>query len=417
MTEFLRRGRVVRVSLITTSAASALFASLALSADALAAGGAPQNLPARAATETDVYLLVTFVVLALLFSFLCSIAEAALLSITPSFVAGLQEQAPERAALIKRLKHDQVDRSLAAILTLNTIAHTVGAIGSGAKATLVFGSAWFGLFSAIMTLAILFLSEIIPKTLGAVHWRRLAYPTALFVKGLITVLYPLIWISERLTRAVSGGKSAHVFNREEFLAMSEVGQRAGKIDDQELWIMRHLFRLRSMTAEDVMTPRTVIVGFPEDATVAHGVELDPPYSRLPIYRNSFDEVTGFVLKDDFLRLQAEGKSDTPLHELKRPVLRVPWSVTLSVLLQRFLDQGEHIAVVIDEHGGTDGIVTLEDVLETLLGTEIMDEADTAADLRAVARGKFVKRAEELGFDVPPHPDEEETEVDLEKTEE
>ncbi len=404
--------------LIIIGVAAGTLALLTLAPLAFAADGAPASgLPIRVATDTDVGLLIFFVLAALIFSFMCSVTEAVLLSITPSFIAGLRENHPDRAVLLKRIKQDKVDQSLAAILTLNTMANTVGAIGAGAKATIVFGSAWFGVFSAVMTLLILFVAEIIPKTLGALHWRKIAYPAALFVRALILMLYPLIWVSERLTRLLAGGKGAHVFNREEFLAMSEVGQRAGKIDDQELWIMRHLFRLRSMTAEDVMTPRTVIVGFPEDATVADGVTLDPPYSRLPIYRNSFDEVTGFVLKDDFLKLQAEGKSATPLHALKRSVLRVPWSVTLSVLLQRFLDQGEHIAVVIDEHGGTDGIVTLEDVLETLLGTEIMDEADTAADLRAVARGKFVKRAEELGFDVPPHPDEEEAEVDAGKTDE
>lgn len=415
MTAIIRqRGeRSVLAFLPIIPVAGLLFTSIACAADGSPAAGAV----IRQATDNDVALLVFFVMSALVFSFLCSVTEAVLLSMTPSFIAGLRETHPERGALLKRIKQDKVDQSLAAILTLNTMANTVGAIGAGAKATIVFGSAWFGLFSALMTLAILFMAEIIPKTLGALHWRKLAYPAALFVRALILMLYPLIWVSERLTRLLAGGKGTHVFNREEFLAMSEVGQRAGKIDDQELWIMRHLFRLRSMTAENVMTPRTVIVGFPEDATVADGVALDPPYSRLPIYRNSFDEVTGFVLKDEFLRLQAEGKSATPLHQLKRPVLRVPWSVTLSVLLQRFLDQGEHIAVVIDEHGGTDGIVTLEDVLETLLGTEIMDEADTAADLRAVARGKFIERAEELGFDVPPDPDEAAAELDTEKSDE
>jgi CBS domain containing-hemolysin-like protein len=200
-----------------------------------------------------VILLITYVLLALVFSFVCSIAEAVLLSITPSYIAALHEQSPKRAALLKRLKQDNVDQSLAAILTLNTIAHTVGAIGSGAKATAVFGSAWFGLFSAVMTLLILFVSEIVPKTLGAVYWRRLAGPTASFVRGLILVLYPLIWISEKLTQLIAGGRKVHAFSREEFVAMAGVGEKAGAIDENESWIIRNLFRLKSLKATDVMT--------------------------------------------------------------------------------------------------------------------------------------------------------------------
>ena len=165
-------------------------------------------------SQRDVILLITYILMALVFSFLCSVAEAVLLSITPSYIAELQGRKPKLAALLKKLKQDNVDKSLAAILTLNTIAHTVGAIGSGSKATVVFGSAWFGLFSALMTLMILFLSEIIPKTIGALYWRSLAGLTAQFVQILIWVLYPLIWISEFLTRLVARGKTTHVFSRE-----------------------------------------------------------------------------------------------------------------------------------------------------------------------------------------------------------
>ena len=182
------------------------------------------------------------------------------MSITPSYIAGLRDKKPKLAALLKRLKQENVDQSLAAILTLNTIAHTVGAIGSGAKATVVFGSAWFGLFSALMTLMILFLSEIIPKTIGAVYWRNLAGLTAQFVRGLIWSLYPLIWVSEALTRLIARRKSAHAFSREEFIAMAGIGERAGKIDPRESRIIRNLFRLDSLTAGDIMTPRTVISG-------------------------------------------------------------------------------------------------------------------------------------------------------------
>ena len=182
-------------------------------------------------TNTDVVLLVVFVLLALIVSFLCSVAEAVLLSITPSYIARLREVKPKLAKLLKRLKQDNVDQSLAAILTLNTIAHTVGAVGSGAKAAVVFGSVWVGMFSAVMTLMILFLSEIIPKTLGAVFWRKLSGVTAIFVRGLILTLYPLIKISEALTRLIARRKNLHVFSREEFIAMARIGEQAGQISD------------------------------------------------------------------------------------------------------------------------------------------------------------------------------------------
>ena len=181
-------------------------------------------------TNTDVVLLVVFVLLALIVSFLCSVAEAVLLSITPSYIARLREVKPKLAKLLKRLKQDNVDQSLAAILTLNTIAHTVGAVGSGAKAAVVFGSVWVGMFSAVMTLMILFLSEIIPKTLGAVFWRKLTGVTAIFVRGLILGLYPLIKISEGLTRLIARRKDLHLFSRDEFIAMAGIGEQAGQID-------------------------------------------------------------------------------------------------------------------------------------------------------------------------------------------
>ncbi|HUF10344.1 MAG TPA: CNNM domain-containing protein, partial [Rhodothermales bacterium] len=206
-----------------------------------------------------VVMLILYVSLALVFSFLCSIAEAVLLSVTPSYIQSLRSTNPKRSALLKQLKHEKIDRSLAAILTLNTIAHTVGAIGAGAKATAVFGSAWFGLFSGVMTLAILFLSEIVPKTIGAVHWTQLVGPVATFVRGLIVALYPVVWISEVLTKMIAGGKVLHVFSREEFIAMALVGQETGQLHAKESRIIQNLFRFESLRVADIMTPRTVIM--------------------------------------------------------------------------------------------------------------------------------------------------------------
>lgn len=217
--------------------------------------------------NTDTLLLITYVLLAIGFSFLCSVAEAVLLSITPSYIEGQKEKRPKNAARLKRLKQDNVDQSLAAILTLNTIAHTAGAIGAGAKATVVFGSAWFGLFSAVMTLAILFFSEIIPKTIGAIYWSILVVPTVLFVQGLIVILYPIVWISEKLTKLISRGKAIHNFSRDEFIAMARLGNDSGHIHDNETRIIRNLFRYGSVKAMDVMTPRSVVFALAEGRTV------------------------------------------------------------------------------------------------------------------------------------------------------
>lgn len=371
-------------------------------------------------SQMDLFLLITYILMALIFSFLCSVAEAVLLSITPSFIAGLKESKPKLAATLKRLKQEKVDQSLAAILTLNTIAHTVGAIGSGAKATVVFGSAWFGLFSAVMTLMILFFSEIIPKTLGAVFWRSLAWPTAMFVRGLIIILYPLIRISEGLTHLVAGNKHAQIFNREEFIAMADIGKQAGEIDESESRIIRNLFRLGSLTSRDIMTPRTVISGLQKDLTVAQALEENPlnPFSRLPLFGKDLDDIVGFILKDDLLLAKAHDQDDVPLERLKREISTVTGEMPISTLLEYLLDNRQHIALILGEYGGTRGLVTLEDVVETLLGMEIVDELDTAEDMQTLARQQWEKRAKARGIDLDHpslNPPENETSISPEST--
>jgi len=366
-------------------------------------GSASPEAAAGGYTTADVVLLVTYVLLALVFSFLCSVAEAVLLSITPSYIAGLRESRPKRAALLQKLKQDNVDRSLAAILTLNTIAHTVGAIGSGAKATVVFGSAWFGLFSAVMTLLILFLSEIIPKTLGAVFWRHLAGVTAHFVRGLTLSLYPLIRVSEELTRWIARGKKVHVFNREEFVAMASLGEETGHLKRDESRILKNLFQLESLRAKDIMTPRTVMQALPQDLTVTQALDqgVSTAFSRFPLHGRSIDDVTGFVLKNDLLLAKAKAEGDVALASLRRDIETIAETMPLSDLLELFLGHRQHIALVVDEYGGTAGLVTLEDAVETLLGMEIVDEGDKAADMQTLARKQWAKRARALGLEIDP----------------
>lgn len=349
-------------------------------------------------TQADVILLVVYILLALLFSFACSVAEAVLLSITPSYVAGLKEKKPKLAATLKKLKQDNVDRSLAAILTLNTIAHTVGAIGSGAKAVVVFGNAWFGVFSAIMTLLILFLSEIIPKTLGAVYWRKLAKVTAVFVNGLIFLLYPLIIVSELLTKFISGGKGVHVFSRDEFVALADIGNKAGHIKDHESRILKNLFRADTLFAEHIMTPRTVVRSASRDLSVDELLadEKFNSFSRVPLFKDNVDDSSTFVLKDDVLLAKAQMKGESKLSEYEIPLKTVPAEMQIPALLDFFLNERVHICLVVGEYGGMLGVVTLEDVVETLLGMEIMDEKDHIENMQEYARKRWQQRAEKLG---------------------
>lgn len=349
----------------------------------------------------DVALLLTYVALALFFSFLCSVAEAVLLSITPSYIAELRERSPKQAERLHQLKSENIDRSLAAILTINTIAHTVGAIGAGSKATAVFGDALFGVFSAVMTLLILFLSEIVPKTIGAVHWRRLTGFTATYIRLLIVLTYPLIRVSEVLTRLISRGQKVHVFSREEFIAMSTIGQQSGQIDERESKIIRNLFRFKALTAEDIMTPRTVMVALQADTTVAQAYELRDriPFSRLPLYGRNRDDILGFVLFEDILLAHLRDHDADPVSTLRRDLLPVPASSTLTTLMDVLMKRHQHIAVVIGEFGETRGLVTLEDLVETLIGEEIMDEGDKVADLQAMARQLWHKRAKATGMSV------------------
>ena len=390
----------MRLSLKRSTWISAPVLSLVLDISAYAAGVEGSHEKSIEGMNVDGLLLITYILLALVFSFLCSIAESVLLSITPSYIQGQKEKRPKYAALLQRLKQDNVDRSLAAILTLNTIAHTVGAIGAGAKATVVFGSAWFGLFSAVMTLLILFISEIVPKTIGVIYWPKLVYPISFFVNTLIVILYPIVWISERLTKFISHGKDIHIFSRDEFIAMAQVGVEAGQIHSKESRMIRNLFRFESLKVADIMTPRIVISALAEDMKIIDSLKqvTHTPFSRLPLYRTHTDDITGFVLKDDVLIFTAQKRGDEKLKALKRKILAVPESVSLTALLERFLKDRQHIAIVVNEHGGTDGLVTLEDLIETLMGMEIMDETDDVEDMRALARKQWVERAKAMGLE-------------------
>ncbi len=389
-------------SFFLTSIPVALVFMILVSAAVFAAALPGESSAEQPATRGDAVALVLYVTLALFTSFLCSISEAVFLTMTPTYIENLSLRRPRIARRIRRLKIENIDRSLAAILTLNTIAHTVGAIGAGAKAVVVFGSAYFGLFSGLMTLMILVLSEIVPKTIGAVYWRGLSVPTSWFVQGLIWILYPLIIVTESLTRWIARDKSAHVFHRDDLAAMAGMGERAGALRPEESRIIRNLLALENLTAQDIMTPRTVVTALPEETTLASAITIDTlkPFSRIPVFRETIDRITGFVLKYEILLEHARGHGDRRLHELIREIPTVPESMRLRELLRFLLERRQaHIALVVDEYGGTGGVVTMEDVVETLLGLEIVDEMDSSTDMQALARRRWIERARSMGLQV------------------
>lgn len=343
-------------------------------------------------------LLLLYLALALGVSFLCSVLEAVLLSVSPAFVAQLQNSKPRLGKKMRRFK-DHIDRPLSAILSLNTIAHTVGAAGVGAQAVAVFGQAYVGVISAILTLLILLISEIIPKTLGAVYWRQLA-PAVIYVLGPLTLsMWPLVKSFEALTRLLKSDEGATKIQRDEFIALIQQGRKTGAFDDNESRVLKNLFRTQELTVGDIMTPRTVIFSLDERLTVD---EVDPAsvsFSRVPVYDGSRDNIVGFVLKSDLLTRALKGQGSTALAELKRPIAVVLERSPLARIFDRLIGNQDHIALVVEEDGELQGLVTMEDLIETLIGLEIVDESDPVRDMRALARRQWVRRARSMGLDV------------------
>ncbi|MBD3314676.1 MAG: DUF21 domain-containing protein [Chitinivibrionales bacterium] len=343
-------------------------------------------------------LLLFYLVLAIAVSFFCSILEAVLLSVTPSYIAVLENKRPTAGRILRNLKND-IDRPLSAILSLNTIAHTVGAAGVGVQAQVVFGDVSVALISALLTFLILVLSEIIPKTLGAGHWRGMAAFSARSLQIMIFAMYPLVVFARLLTELLSRGGEAEGFTREEFTAQVDLGTAEGVFREKESRIFKNLIRFSSLRARDIMTPRTVVVCYPQDTPVeelteqAEGLHV----SRIPLYGRTQDDVSGYVLKTDLLISAARGETGKMLKEFKREILVLPDLVTLAALFERLLERQEHIAALIDEYGGFAGVVTMEDVVETLVGTEIIDEADSVRDMQMYARRRWQERVRRMGL--------------------
>jgi len=345
-------------------------------------------------------MLILYLLLAVGVSFICSISEAVLLSIQPSYVLSMEKKGKAKAKLIRKLK-DNPDRPLAAILTANTIAHTVGAAGVGAQSAIVFGSEYIGLTSAILTLLILFFSEIIPKTLGATHWKRLAPGTAIVIVWLTRLFYPFVVMSVKLTRLMSSSDIKHFsFSRDEMEAMAELGAKQGVLETNEYKIISNMIRLRQIKLRDIMTPRPVLFSVSADMSVqeffsAHSSE---PFSRILMYGQNTDDVLGYALKADLFQAQANDEFDRKLLDFKREPLIFPDHLTASEGLNQLVGKHSHIGLIIDEYGTLCGLVTLEDVMETLIGLEIMDELDQVDDMQALALKRWQERMKRMAID-------------------
>jgi CBS domain containing-hemolysin-like protein len=351
------------------------------------------------------FWLVFFFLLSILFSFLCSIWEAVLLSITPSFINRKVQEGSSIGEDLQVFKED-IDRPLSAILTLNTIAHTVGAIGVGAQAANVFsgtptimGIPSETIVASVMTLAILILSEIIPKTIGANLWQELAGFTVKSLKFLMFILAPFVWVSQLITKNLKRDKDKSIFSKADLAAMTHVGEKSGVLAVSESTIIKNLLRFEEINVKDIMTPRSVMVLADENTTLMDFYKNNQPlqFSRIPVFHNTTDNITGIVLKDDLLQYLVEDKDDVLLRDLKRELIAVRDDKPLPELFDALTNNRAAIAIVIDGYGTLVGLVTMEDVFETLLGLEIVDESDGVADLQKLARKQWEERAKKLGL--------------------
>jgi CBS domain containing-hemolysin-like protein len=362
-------------------------------------------------------LLVVYALAAIFFSFLCSILEAVLLSITPTFINIKKNEGHEFANELEVLKKD-VDKPLIAILTINTIAHTVGAILVGVQAkvayaemygtskTNLFGIAitedlMVGIVSTIMTILILVASEIIPKTIGATYWRELARFTATTLNLLIFPLKysGILWLLQLTTRLIGGEEHNSILSRESFLVMADMAEKEGVFHQNESKVIRNLIGFKEIKVTDVMTPISVLELADENDTIAsfYKEHSNLRFSRIPLFNENPDEITGYFLKSSLLEAIISGKGDETLTTLKREILITERDLSIPDLFDILIKEKEHIALVVDEYGSVNGIVSQEDVIETLLGLEIMDETDNVADLQELARKSWKDRAKKITF--------------------
>ena len=335
--------------------------------------------------------LFFYLFIALFVSFVCSLAEAVLLSVPQSFIATIKDKYLWADSFLNYKQN--IDKPLSAILALNTIAHTIGAAGVGAEASKLFGHTSLGVVSAILTLLILIFSEIIPKTLGALYCKSLSKLTFYSIKFMMILTYPLVFISIRITQLFAKKKN-QIISREELSAMANLGYDEGVFSKDENRIIQNILNLKKIKVSEILTPRVVVVSADENFTIddfksqKHFLN----FSRIPLFSNQNEKITGYILLQDVLKNNSDNKNvKTSLKEFKRDILTVPNTINLFVLFNRLVEKKEHISVVVDEYGGLDGIITMEDVIETFLGLEIMDESDKVIDMQKYAKQKWLNK--------------------------
>lgn len=338
-------------------------------------------------------LLISFLLLAVGVSFLCSLLESTLMTTTLSYITMREEEGYAPATLMKTYK-TETEKPLAAILSLNTIANTIGSAGVGRQATLLFGSEWFGLVSALVTLLILVFAEIVPKTIGTTYWKSLMGISARMIRLLIFLMYPFVLLIMLITRLFKTDDTEATVSREEVLAMVSVGEEEGVIEKDENKMISNMMRLDSIKAADVMTPRVVAKTAPEDMTLKDYYDSDEydHFSRIPVYNaNAPEYITGYILRDDALEDLAEDHFSVTLGSIKRPIPSFDENKSLSDIFDAMLKQKSQIALIIDEYGCFQGILTLEDIIETIFGLEIIDESDEFVDMQQYARERWQQR--------------------------
>ncbi len=343
-------------------------------------------------------LLLIYLFVALITSFLCSVMEAVLLSTPVSYLKSKVENGDKSAETMLKLKED-VDKPLSAILSLNTVAHTVGAAGVGAEAIIVFGEASFGIVSAVLTVLILVLTEIIPKTLGANYSKELVSISAKIIKGMIFFTYPLVWVSSKLTKLMSRNKAELTTSREEISALAAIGTQEGIFADKENKIIQNLIKLKSLKIKAVMTPRIVVVTANEEMTLEEFLKNKEflHFSRIPIFKGNKDQITGYIFRELVFEKLAEDQFNLKLKDIKRDIIHFPENMTLFDAWDEMLHKKEHISLIVDEYGGMDGITTLEDIIESLLGFEIVDEKDRVEDMQQYAVKRWQEKQKKYEF--------------------
>jgi CBS domain containing-hemolysin-like protein len=344
-------------------------------------------------------LLFVYLSIALVFSFLCSILEASLLSTTHSFIQSRINEGKKHAKQLKKFK-DNIDLPLAAILTINTAAHTLGAAGVGAQAQHIWGNKYVSLVSILLTLSILIFSEIIPKTLGAIYWKRMAnFTSNALVLMIYSPLYPIIILSKFLTGVFKGHKNDSVLSRAEFQAIAEKGIEDGVFQDKETLILKNFIKFNKIIVKSIMTPRTIIIAANEEMNIKAFYDSisEINVSRIPVYSENIDNITGFILKDELLQNIINNAEQNKLKTIKRNILLVNENLPIIKLFYKLINQKVHIANVVGEYGETVGIVTMEDIIETLIGVEIMDEQDDVEDMQVQARKNWEDRMKRMGL--------------------